>query len=371
MIKQSKKYKIAIVAYNLHYGGLAKVITNLFLLLNEVVFLDVQVVLLDDNDNGEFDGKTVSFGSYSNEKASFVKKIKKYFLFSKYLRESNLDYIIDLRYRLNPVTEILITKFLYPKAKIIYTIHSSKIETYVPRNNFLTKYLYGTSYKIVCVSKANQDIVKLKHKLTNTTTIYNPLNLKEIEDKSIEDIHFEFEYILAVGRLVALKQFDKLMESYSKSILPNKNVKLVIVGDGPELEKMKDLVATLNLSNHIIFTGFSNNPYKYMKKAKFLILSSEYEGFGIVLAEALACGTPVISFDLMSGPNEIITNEHNGLLVDNQNFEKLTEAINELYANDNLYSKCRSNAKESILKFSFEEISKEWLNLMQIQQNEY
>lgn len=346
-------------------------ITNLFLLLSEVVFLDVQLLLLDDNDNGEFDGKTVSFGSSSNEKSSFFKKNKKYFLFSKHLRKSEIDYIIDLRYRLNPITEVLITKFLYPKAKKIYTVHSSKTETYLPKNNFLTKQLYGTSCKIVCVSKANQDIVELKNKLTNTTTIYNPLNLKDIEKKSKEAVPFEYEYILAVGRLVALKQFDKLIDSYSRSILPEKNVKLVIVGDGPELEKMKDLVATLNLSNHIIFTGFSNNPYKYMKKAKFLILSSEYEGFGIVLAEALACGTPVISFDLMSGPNEIITNEHNGLLVENQNFEKLTEAINELYANDNLYSRCKFNAKKSILKFSFEEITKEWLNLMQIQQNEY
>lgn len=367
MINQSKKCKIAIVAYNLDYGGLAKVITNLFLLLKDVACLDVELVLLDDNYNEEFSDSVVLFGFNSNTKATFYKKVKKYYLFSKHLRRSNLDFIIDLRYRINPITEILITKFLYPKTKILYTVHSSKIETYLPKNKILTKQLYGSSYKIVCVSKENAKIVKLKHSLTNITTIYNPLNLIEIEKKSKEAIHFEFDYILAVGRLVALKQFDKLIKSYSKSILPNKGVKLVIVGEGPELEKMKDLANKFDLSNDIIFIDFTDNPYKYMKKAKFLILCSKYEGFGIVLAEALACETPVISFDLVSGPSEIITNKYNGLLVENQNFDKLTEAINELYTNENLYHKCKLNAKESILKFSFEQITKDWLNLMQIQ----
>lgn len=151
MIEQSKKYKIAIVAYNLNVGGLAKVIINLFSLLSKVENLEVKLLLLDKEIEYEVNGEVVFFGVYADINSSFLKKIKKYILFKKYLKQEKFDFIIDLRYRLNPISEIFITKFLYPKTKIIYTVHSSKIETYLLKNTFFTKWLYGSAYKIVCV----------------------------------------------------------------------------------------------------------------------------------------------------------------------------------------------------------------------------
>ena len=366
MIEQSKKYKIAIVAYNLDIGGLSKVILNLFSLLNKVTSIETSLLLLDNKTESKVFGEMINFGDFTDNNSSFLNKINKYIKFKKYLKAQQFDFIIDMRYRLNPISEIFITKFLYPKTKIIYTVHSSKIETYLPKNTILTKWLYSKAYKIVCVAEANKKVVLKKHQLKNTTTIYNPIDFNDINIKSNEVVSFNFEYILAVGRVVELKQFDKLINSYSNSILPSKKVKLVIVGDGPELEKIKNKVIDLNISDNVVFEGFSNNPYKYMKNARFFILSSQYEGFGLVLAEALACGTPAISFDLVSGPSEIITHEFNGLLVENQNFEKLTKSIELLYRDEKLYTTCKSNANSSVQKFSFEKITEEWLNLMQI-----
>lgn len=366
MIEQSKKYKIAVVAYNLNVGGLAKVIINLFSLLNKVENLEVRLVLLDNEIEYEVDGEVANFGIYAESNSSFIRKFKKYILFKKYLKQEKFDFIIDLRYRLNPISEIFITKFLYPKTKIIYTVHSSKIETYLLKNTFLTKWLYGNAYKIVCVANMIEKKVIFKHQLKNTISIYNPINLEEIIEKSNEKSELQFDYILAVGRVVKLKQFDKLIKAYSKSILINKNVKLVIVGEGIDSKKIKGIVKNLKLTNDVFLIGHSNNPYKYMKEAKFFILSSQYEGFPLVLLESLASNTPVISFDLISGPNEIIINDYNGLLVEDQNFDKLIESINLLYSDEDLYNICKSNARFSIQKFSFEVITKEWLNLMQI-----
>ena len=368
MIEQSKKYKIAIVAYNLDSGGLANVIENIFILFKEIKDVNVELLLLDDSNKLALEGKVISFGEYANIKSPFYKKINKYIQFNKYIKKEKLDFIIDLRYRINPITELLISKLIYKKTKVIYNVHSSKLETYLPKNTFLTNYLYRKAYKIVCVAKETEKLVIQKHHLKNTRTIYNPIDFEEINKRKEENVDFNFEYILAVGRFVKLKQFDRLIKSYANSILPQKKVKLVLVGDGEELLHCKELVLSLNLEDIVVFIGFSNNPYKYMKKGKFLVLSSKYEGFGLVLAEALACETPVISFDLVSGPNEIIKQKHNGLLVENQNFEKLTEAIDLLFLDEELYTYCKSNAFESVQKFSFEEIKKEWLNLMQIKE---
>ncbi|MFM9826346.1 glycosyltransferase, partial [Flavobacterium sp.] len=202
-------------------------------------------------------------------------------------------------------------------------------------------------------------------KYSNIETIYNPIDIGYIQNQSKENL--DYKYILAVGRMQDdIKQFDKLIESYSKSDLPKKNIRLVILGDGILKNQLVSLVKSLKLENKIYFEGKVKNPFKYYTNSLYTVLSSKHEGFPMVLIESLACGTPVISFDCPSGPSEIITNHHNGILVENQNFDELTLAMNVMIDNKELYLHCKQNAKSSVEKFSIEKIGVQWLELMKI-----
>jgi len=145
--------------------------------------------------------------------------------------------------------------------------------------------------------------------------------------------------------------------------LPLNNIKLVILGDGDLKKDLINLSKKLNLEDHIIFEGFVSNPFKYYKNALFLVMASKFEGFPMVIIEALCCRLPIVSWDFNSGPREIIKNRENGILVENYNKEKLIEAMNLFILDNKLYLHCKENAFSSVKQFSLETIGNEWLNV--------
>ena len=111
--------------------------------------------------------------------------------------------------------------------------------------------------------------------------------------------------------------------------------------------------------------GFVANPYVYFKNAEFLIMTSELEGFPMVLIESLACGSPVVSYDCPTGPREIIQHEKNGLLVKANDKGKMTDSLNRMIEDSELYNKLRANAKNSVAHLSMDKIAAEWKSLIE------
>jgi glycosyltransferase involved in cell wall biosynthesis len=166
------------------------------------------------------------------------------------------------------------------------------------------------------------------------TVIYNPVQSQKVraaaEQPLTEDWSGELEggFLLAVGRLELQKDYPTLLKAYA--LLRNKiRLKLLILGEGTERPGLEALVRELGLEKDVLLPGHSTNPFRYMKKAKLFVFSSKHEGFGNVLLEAMACGTPIVSTDCPAGPSEILEGGKWGRLVPVGDVQALAGAILE------------------------------------------
>src|SRR5690606_13781436 len=273
------------------------------------------------------------------------------------LKNNQFQLIIDHRYRLNGWTEIMWQKFIYNKETVLNYVHSSNIYNYLFRSIKFNEFLFKNR-PFICVSKGIEQLVVKDFPLLKTTTIYNFVDVK----LSKTPLNVSEKYILAIARMdfENVKQIDVLLECYAKSILPKNDIRLIILGYGIRLEEMKILANKLNIADFVDFKGFQPNTEKYYKNAFFTILTSKYECLPTVLVESLTMNTPVISFNCETGPNEIIIDRFNGLLIENQNKTKMIDGMNELVGNEELYQSLKQNAQNSVEQFQLKAICNQW-----------
>ena len=113
----------------------------------------------------------------------------------------------------------------------------------------------------------------------------------------------------------------------------NFHFKQLIVGEGPERKRLEELIVALDLTEEVILAGTRDSPIEHIKKADLFILSSGFEGFGLVIVEALAAGTTVVSTDCESGPAEILKDGKLGYLAPIDDVEKFSEILMHAYQN--------------------------------------
>lgn len=178
-----------------------------------------------------------------------------------------------------------------------------------------------------------------------------------------ESSSLDKKQIITVGRLSEQKGFDLLVSAWSYIAKKHPNWEIHLYGEGELENELKKSITQNGIEDSfIIHKPVKNIKEKYLESSIY-VMSSRFEGFGMVLIEAMACGVPCISFDCPHGPSYIIKDGEDGILVENGNVERLAEAISTLITDTDKRVAMGKAAKQNVLRYSQENIMKQWESL--------
>ncbi len=170
--------------------------------------------------------------------------------------------------------------------------------------------------------------------------------------------------IISAGLTNKIKRFDLIIPTAEKVFAVYPDWSWEICGDGPELSQLKELAHRSAVKSNIIFSGTVKNMDAHYRSSAIYVMTSEAEGLPMVLLEAKAHGLPIVSFDINTGPSDVITHGTNGFLVPSGNTDILAQRICELIGSDELRCNFSKNSQNDIDKFSTETVIKKWETLL-------
>lgn len=223
-------------------------------------------------------------------------------------------------------------------------------------SSLLRKYFYKKANGIIAQTKFAKGIIYRNTSASNIKVIYNPVNC--IQKLDCE----ERNRIVSVGRLSKEKGHKYLVEAFAK--IKDKSWVLSLVGDGDERESLELLVNRLGLFDRVIFHGHLRDFSLQLSEAKIFVLPSLTEGFPNSLIEAMSVPLACISSSCIAGPDEIIEDGINGLLVEPGNVNDLADKLNRLIENPDLRDDLASNAIIVRETLSFEKIAHQYLEFI-------
>ena len=388
MKKEIKMKKIAFIIQHLTNGGAERVISNLTLDMQKKY--DISLIVYDGNSvTYPYGGKLIDlklppvkgfFGKVFNlfkrmKKVKEIRKVEHFDCVVSFMFNAN---VINVLTRCGEKTIISARNFLSAEGLTRWDIF---------RERFIAK---RADIEVALSKMVEYDLINnfgiSRDKLT---TIYNPCDSLRIAELSKEACEYEFDpntfYFVNAGRMVEQKGQWHLLKAFAKFHREVPKSRLLILGEGEMRQKLEQLARELNITDYVDFLGFVENPYKYMAHANCFVLSSLFEGLGNVIIEAMACDIPVISYDCLAGPREMLAPECNankrakeiewcscGVLVpaadDKVSFstefdlhdENLYLAMLQLYENKELAEKVVLNAKKRIQEFLPSQITQQW-----------
>lgn len=382
------KSKILFYTSGVGLGGVERVILEVLKLIDKDKF-DIKLALQYENEN-LFENEIPKEIDYQYmlplkiiNKSLYYRERKKN-LFFKILYSLNLiyeKYIIKKNYLEFSKDRDIVIDFksgdflklitLNKNSKKICWLHGevTKLNRYSQRKEKLKKYLKDMD-KIVCICNEMKDnfIIEMPEYKDKVEVIYNPFDIEkiikkadEIENLSLDDKkRLNDAYMIMVSRLeLKMKDFFTLFEAFKIVKKKNKQIKLYLLGDGPDKKIIQEKIEEMTLKEDIVLLGQRKNPYPWIKNSKLLIHSSLSEGFGLVLSEALILNKKVLSTDCKVGPKEILGNGKYGALVKVGDYKAMALEMEKQLSNEN-----KIDYKEAVERFEGKKIISKIENIL-------
>lgn len=316
------KGHVALALPSLRGGGAERVMVNL---AEEFARRDLRVDLVLAQATGEYLSGISSAVRVVDLHAGHVSTALPAFV--RYLRQSRPDAVLSGLDHMNLM--VLLGRLMARvNSRIVISIHNPmSVKERVRRRRAalipaLARRLFVRADAVVAVSRAVAEDVERVVRLPKgiVDVIHNPVvhsGIRAMAAMPLDHPWFSKDgppVILSAGRLTGQKDFPTLIRAFT-IVRQRMNARLAILGDGPDRGTIMELVEHLGLQNDVWLPGFVANPYAYMARAAVFALSSVFEGFGNVLVEAMAVGTPVVSTNCPGGPAEILCHGRLGPLV--------------------------------------------------------
>ncbi|WP_010481536.1 glycosyltransferase [Acaryochloris sp. CCMEE 5410] len=291
---------------------------------------------------------------------------------AQYLKHKEPQALISGMHFANEVA-ILAKRLVKTNTVVIATEHNTLTHSLRHNKNrkkriipFAIRLLYPWADRVVTVSQgATASLTEISSiSPDKITTIYNPVIAPDLFSKANADIdHPWFQpgeppVIIGVGKLEPQKDFPTLIRAFAR-VRKQRSCRLVILGWGPDLEKLNEFTAEMGVQDDVDLMGYVDNPYPYMARAQVFTLSSAWEGLPTVLIEALALGKSVVSTDCPSGPREILQGGKYGALTPVGDDVALAAAIGDV-----LGQQSQSDVSEWLHQFSIEASTNQYLDLI-------
>jgi N-acetylgalactosamine-N,N'-diacetylbacillosaminyl-diphospho-undecaprenol 4-alpha-N-acetylgalactosaminyltransferase len=391
---QAGPQKLAILVTSMALGGAEKVAVTLAREFRQRG-VDVLLVCLEKNDFYRDDADVIYLSDHTGSGEGPLKKLLSLPLFAwrlKQLLKRQAISVVQSHINRSNYVNVLAQRFGSPhRAQLVnHGITSSlyRQDNFLGRvNRALVRWLYPRAEQVLCPSEGmRRDLLDYGVPGERMQVIANPFSIERIAGLARQEItpgDFRFRaarrYLLAAGRLDPVKRFTDLLPALAQVREQHPDVELIILGEGPERQAIRDLADADDLHDVVHLLGRVDNPYQYIARAELLLSASASEGFGNVIVEALACGTPVIATDCVSGPREILAPQsagrqsghagepefvEYGVLVPVGGVETMAEAIRVLLEDDALRASYAEDGKRRARDFDVSVIADAYLDAL-------
>lgn len=276
-----------------------------------------------------------------------------------YIKENNIDILIDVEVIASlfsiPATRFTKTKLISWEHFNFYEDNGSHLRIYARK--------LAARFSNCIITLTEHDKQNYLNNLDikgKVEYIYNPI--EEVDDI---ECNIKSKQIISVGRLTYQKGFDMLCDVAKVVLKDNKGWKWLILGDGEDKDKLRSKIKEYGLENKLILKGNVSNVEEYYKNSSLYVMTSRFEGLPMTLLEAKTYKLPIVSFNCLTGPSEIVKNNINGYLINPENVEAMSNKLNILMNDENKLKEFSSNAQIDIEKFELKPIIERWIEVLE------